>query len=78
MPYLPKPYDVESDATHLEHVRPIAQAIGIALQKAASSEGLKGNPSAIKRLSLKTKAPDLSLPNAGVPRLKKLKLKMTF
>ena len=78
MAFLPKPYDVESDVTHLEHVRPIAQAVGIALQKAASAEGLKSTPSPLKRLSLKTKAPNLSLPNAGIPRLKKLKLKMTF
>jgi hypothetical protein len=65
---LPKAYNIAANIQHLERVRPVSTAIGIALDKAAKAEGglmnpmgagPKGNPSVLRRLKLSTKAPKI-------------------
>jgi hypothetical protein len=62
--FVPRPYNVGADIGHIENIRPAGQSIGIALDRAASSEGGPrnplstdplGNPSILKRLSFKNR-----------------------
>lgn len=68
--FLPRPYAVGADLSHLEHSRPAYQSLQIALSKAARAEGNiaspmdsgpRGNPGILKRLKLKTAAPKLKI-----------------
>lgn len=63
---LPRPWDVDKDVTRLEKIRPMGNAIGIALDKASKAEGgpanplstdPRGNPDVLKRLRIKSKLP---------------------
>ena len=61
MAYLPKPYNLLQDVTHLENVRPMSQAVGLGLDKDMAQEGIAdpqasgpdGRPNVLKRISIK-------------------------
>jgi hypothetical protein len=71
--FLPRPYAIGPHITHKENVRPMAQAIGLALNQDEQYGGIKpvlpqgpeGRPNIARRLAIK--APRTAMPH--IPRI---------